>query len=62
MLDEEQERHAYNESLLTKGDDSIVKCDIHRIEKRWGDLNSMAQLAVLDGIDFTDECILEAIK
>lgn len=50
----------FNEKLLTKGDNSEIHCEMHNITKKWGDLSSITQLAILSGLDIEGPvCIME---
>ena len=39
-------------------DDAEVKCDLHDVTVRWGDLSAIQQLAVAEGLDVDGPCIL----
>ena len=39
-------------------DDAEVKCDLHGVTVRWGDLSAIQQLAVAEGLDVDGPCIL----
>ena len=54
-MSEEQRIIQENTKLLVNGDDTEVCCEIHNVTKRWGDLSPLAQLAVLAGIDTTED-------
>jgi ribosomal protein L37AE/L43A len=59
-MTDEQALIEANAKLLTRGDDSEVVCHEHGVTKRWGDLSSIAQLAVLAGLDVHgDRCVME---
>ena len=38
--------------------DAEVKCDLHGVTVRWGDLSAIQQLAVAEGLDVEGPCIL----
>jgi len=60
MQTSEQKMIESNAALLIHGDDTEVVCHEHNVTKRWGDLDSMTQLAILAGLDVEgDRCIMQ---
>jgi hypothetical protein len=44
-------------SYQPKADDPVI-CEDHHVTVKWGDLSLIQKLAVKDGIDMKDRCIL----
>ena len=59
-MSEEDQIIEANMKLLTKGDDSEVECPVHGVKTTFGQLSWVAQLALLSGLDVSEEheCIL----
>ena len=63
MSDDEtsdEDRMIKANARLVKDDNTPVTCLQHSVTKRWGDLSSIAQLAILAGLDVIgDRCIMD---
>ena len=58
-VSEETRIEAANRALLVEGDDTIVECRDHNVKMRYGDLDPVSQIALLNGLDLRgDKCIL----
>lgn len=45
---------------LVQDDNTEIVCESHHITRRWGDLDSITQLAILNGWDVEgDVCVME---
>lgn len=54
----EDEIKLENGESVIPTDDTVIRCEDHNISVRWGDLSVFQQLAVKEGLDLTDQCIL----